>query len=210
MNIKCLGYKKDFYGDYMWYYKLIVDNLEYLIINTSSFGILDMVWKNNDFKDADFSDDFKNEILKEIETIQKIDNRIQDNQNLDGEKIYFTPQELPKEKVIRHKGKKYSDDDITTIFEVLDEFDFIHDENSYKIITQEMSDYADKNCEKKDILKRLVGYKVKFETDGDHKNDGQLVGYTFKFKSPSGVKSTIYTEMCLMVGWNHCEQETIN
>jgi len=50
----------------------------------------------------------------------------------------------------------------------------------------------------------LEGYKVKITRDGEHKHDGQFVGYTFAFTSPKKIKSTVHTEMCLCVGWNFC------
>jgi len=56
-----------------------------------------------------------------------------------------------------------------------------------------------------DLFKKFIGYKVNYKQDGSHKHDGQMVEYTFKFESPSGVKSEFYTDMCLMMGWNHHE-----
>jgi transposase len=47
------------------------------------------------------------------------------------------------------------------------------------------------------------------ETDGEHKNDGQMVGYTFTFTSPDNIVSEFTTEMCLMDGWNHYDKEII-
>jgi len=64
------------------------------------------------------------------------------------------------------------------------------------------------NSENK-ILKKLDGYVVKCETDGDHKNDGQMVEYTFTLKSPKGEISKIETDMCLAVGWNYYNDLTI-
>jgi hypothetical protein len=49
---------------------------------------------------------------------------------------------------------------------------------------------------------KLKGFTVKHTTDGDHKNDGQMVEYTFKFISPKRKVTKIVTEMCLMVGFN--------
>lgn len=51
-------------------------------------------------------------------------------------------------------------------------------------------------------LSPLLGFEVVMKTVGDHKNDGQLVEYTFTFKSPSSKKTIIKTDMCLMVGFN--------
>ena len=33
-----------------------------------------------------------------------------------------------------------------------------------------------------------------------------MVEYTFTFISPKGEETKVYTEMCLMVGWNYCEK----
>ena len=44
---------------------------------------------------------------------------------------------------------------------------------------------------------------MKFETDGTHKHDGQMVEYTFTFISPTNKETFFSTEMCLMVGWNY-------
>lgn len=56
----------------------------------------------------------------------------------------------------------------------------------------------------------LLGYKLQVISDGDHRNDGQMVDYTFKFTSPSGNVTEIETEMCLMVGFNYGEDIEIN
>jgi len=104
--------------------------------------------------------------------------------------------------------RKYTSKEINEILSVLSEFDAICDENSFEMITQEMSDFSDGENDPY-LLKDLVGYQVKYKTDGDHKNDGQMVEYTFTFLSPDGVKSKFSTEMCLMVGWNHWADVTI-
>ena len=59
------------------------------------------------------------------------------------------------------------------------------------------------------MLKELIGYRVELTMDGDHRDDGQIVDYSFKFISPSGEESEVNTEMCLMVGFNHHEVVTI-
>ena len=54
-----------------------------------------------------------------------------------------------------------------------------------------------------DIPAELLNYKVKLtRVEGDHRNDGQMVDYTFTFTNPKGEKTSVSTEMCLMVGWN--------
>ena len=86
--------------------------------------------------------------------------------------------------------------------------------NKFKEITKKLvedfSDYnaiGDEGCE--NFLYNLIGYKVKCKTDGWHKNDGQMVEYKFTFESPKNEKTIISTEMCLMIGWNHCDSEEI-
>jgi hypothetical protein len=59
------------------------------------------------------------------------------------------------------------------------------------------------------VINQLLDYSVSYETDGDHKNDGQMVEYTFNFKNYLDDESYITTEMCLMCGWNHNGDETI-
>ena len=61
-----------------------------------------------------------------------------------------------------------------------------------------------------ELFKKFIGYKVKYYTDGSHKNDGQMVEYTFNFESPTGELTRISTEMCLMVGWNYHTDIIIN
>lgn len=56
----------------------------------------------------------------------------------------------------------------------------------------------------------LLGFKVQFTTDGDHKNDGQMVKYCFTFTHPNGAETKICTEMCLMVGFNYHEDVIFN
>lgn len=51
-------------------------------------------------------------------------------------------------------------------------------------------------------LPKLIGYTVEMNVEGDHRNDGQMVDYTFTFTSPKGKETEIDTEMCLMVGFN--------
>lgn len=79
-------------------------------------------------------------------------------------------------------------------------------------ITQEMIDKITKSkyytltfTEIED-LNKLIGYTIEFGKDGDHRNDGQMVDYSFSFISPEGKETTIDTEMCLMVGFNVTHQ----
>lgn len=97
---------------------------------------------------------------------------------------------------------KLDNDDVNNLLDIVQENAPFLKEHKYFLLTEDMfEDY--------DELKSLVGYKVKYGYEGEHKNDGQLVDYFFDFKSPNGDKTTISTEMCLMVGWNHCYEETI-
>lgn len=84
------------------------------------------------------------------------------------------------------------------------------------IISEEYSNNHNEGAEDEDgeeyyvdLLKSLIGYKVKLKIKGDHKHDGQLVEYNFKFTSPEGVKTLISTDMCLMMGFNYHEEITI-
>lgn len=206
MDIKCLGYKKAFSGELMWHYKLEMDGKEYLFIDANSFGMLDMLWNHkNDFEDATFTKNELKEIIKEINLLPKNDKELFG----DDELTFFTKHEIPEPVIPKHKGKTYTADEITEILEVFREFDFTYQENKLNTIDQEVSDYADKTCSVKDLFKKLIGYKVKFTKDGHHKNDGQMVEYVFTFISPDNKKTEIATEMCLMVGWNHCDDEKI-
>jgi len=60
------------------------------------------------------------------------------------------------------------------------------------------------------LLDELVGFEVSCTTDGEHKNDGQMVEYDFLFTSPSGAETQLTTEMCLQVGWNEWDTLKIN
>jgi len=53
------------------------------------------------------------------------------------------------------------------------------------------------------ILKNLIGYIVSVKSKGEHVHDGQMVRYIFSFTSPTGEKTTLYTDMCLMIGFNN-------
>jgi hypothetical protein len=59
------------------------------------------------------------------------------------------------------------------------------------------------------LLEPLVGYEVNKKTNGTHKNDSQIVDYTFYFKNPDNIVTEIKTEMCLILGWNHRNNEEI-
>jgi hypothetical protein len=112
-----------------------------------------------------------------------------------------------KEKVKPVKeGNIYTADEITDVLDVLGYFDI---DNQYCVIDQDFSNYSDETSSTVGLFKNLIGYQVKVKQKGDHRNDGQMVDYKFTFVSPSGVKTKVWTEMCLMCGWNHCSTETI-
>lgn len=101
-----------------------------------------------------------------------------------------------------NKKIKISERDMTSLIEALIEVtDFVY-EGEEVLITKEM---IKTNIH---IPKKLLGYTVQMtDKQGDHRNDGQMVDYTFTFTSPSGNETDITTERCLMVGWNFCTYE---
>lgn len=215
LDIDCIGYKKKFgpggpgTGDPMWYYKLNMNGKEYLIVDAGMLRLLSMVWTDqNKFENAsgdryDISYDFlDNQIVKAVENAEKKGEEL----GTDEEKTFFKQHKIkePEPVVIpdREDGI-YTDDEVNNILDILDhEFDFMYTEGVYKKITQEVADWANENGHDK-LFDELVGYKFKVKSEGDHRNDGQMVDYYFTFKSPSGEKTKFETEMCLMVGWNY-------
>ena len=111
-------------------------------------------------------------------------------EDLFKENYSYVPKETIIEEPIRKEGEFYYNE-INNILDHLNVFDY---EGTIKI---------DESFCQKINDNRLLNYSVKVEIEGDHKNDGQLVEYTFIFKSPKGKETTLYTEMCLMVGWNY-------
>ena len=101
---------------------------------------------------------------------------------------------------------KFTEEEINEVFDFVNEYTSYSNKNKYVKITLES---ITNDGEVDELLKPLVGYQVKVKTDGNHKNDGQLVDYGFYFKNPDEKVTEIWTEMCLMVGWNHCEDEEI-
>lgn len=71
-----------------------------------------------------------------------------------------------------------------------------------KITNDTIEDFAEEKY-KPISLRPLIGYKVKCKAHGDHRNDGQIVDYTFTFKSPDGVETKLETDMCLVCGWDY-------
>jgi len=87
-------------------------------------------------------------------------------------------------------------------------FNFIVDivcdeEKQPTIITREM-------CDMDLLLKMFVGYSVQYETQEEHTEPNQLVGYWFTFINKKTKKRTdIYTTMSISLGWNHWSNEKI-
>ncbi len=68
-------------------------------------------------------------------------------------------------------------------------------------ITQEMIDINDDEWEG-EIWPEFKGYKIKVvDTDGDHKNDYQIVDYTIRFTSPAKKKTELIVQRTLVNGW---------
>lgn len=210
MEIKSIGYKTTFFGDRMNYYKVTEDNKEYNIVDVAGGMFLDMLWTdNNEFVNANLDKKKEKEIKELFKTTPLVDKLLQD----DEEETFFTKyeQKEPEPVVVNPRNdNKYSANEITEIFDVLNnEYDLWGEENKYLDIDQEMCNYANERGCTPDLFKKLIGYKVKVKSKGNHKNDGQMVTYIYTFKSPENVETKIYTEMCLMVGWNHCDEEII-
>lgn len=216
LNITCIGYKTSFIGRSMYYYKIIKCNIanfeidEYLIVYTpedSSYcGFLDMIWtEKNEFANSNLSDFVIKTIKSKIDKVEKSDFLLEE----DVEKTFFIQHKIVPKKLAKRKNKTYSANEFNRILDVLQEFDYIYTENEQKIITQEICDKTNLNDYTKGLFDELIGYKFEFESYGDHKNDGQMVDYTFTFISPKNKETTVYTEMCLMVGWNYCENVKI-
>lgn len=204
LNIECIGYKKAFHGDKMWYFKATdkTTGQEYLIVDAGMINPLDMKWtKENKFENADFSDREQKELIIIMRDAAKSTVRLDDE---DGENKFFTqheqPIKMPKSIKPRIPGH-YTEDEINKIFPIITDLGWLDEKCTF-----------DKEALKQSpkLLRELEGYKVKFTTDGDHKNDGQMVEYTFTFTSPTGAKTVLNTEMCLMVGWNYTGPVIIN
>ena len=101
---------------------------------------------------------------------------------------------------------EFAANEMNYVFEFIVEYVDFWKKNKYIEITLESISY-DEDIE--ELLKPLVGYQVKVKIDGDHRNDGQMVDYGFYFKNQDGKVTEVWTEMCLMCGWNHCEDEKI-
>lgn len=100
--------------------------------------------------------------------------------------------------------KHYSQDEINSILGFI--FDIVNGGELFGrkefIITDDYIGYED-YWGNKIPLDNLLNYHIKMTTKGKHLNDGQLVEYTFIFTNPEGEKTTLITNMCLMVGFNY-------
>jgi hypothetical protein len=208
-DLMCIGYKSAFTGDKMWYYKLNRDGKEYLLVDAGMIRLLHMLWTDdNEFENSDLWDDFERPcppIEKQIEDAVANTPKVEVELEEDMEKTFFKQHEVkvPEPVVIPDRvGGRYTYHEVNDILNLLYwDFDFREDSGYHKI-TQEVADVANKKGYDK-LFDELIGYKFKVKSDGDHRNDGQMVDYFFTFKSPKGIKTKFDTEMCLMVGWNY-------
>jgi hypothetical protein len=78
IDLKCIGFKWSYMkGFQMWYYKFTQDGKEFLIVDAGMIKLIDMVWnqeKDNDFSNADLSDEMLEKIEAEIKVTEKVDN----------------------------------------------------------------------------------------------------------------------------------------
>ena len=190
--MNCIGFKT-LDGVRVDYYHHTInrrDGREFLVINHGGDVPDVMLWQPNEFVPyTEFSRLELKYIKYDFKTTRKRDVELLEN----DEKAFF--------KHIYPKTKGVWTRDETN--EMLSAFDSI--DLSYKGKITITDDMASNHP----ILSELVGYKVSVDTDGDHRNDGQMVDYSFTFISPLGETSFFTTEMCLMVGWNHCHSVTI-
>jgi hypothetical protein len=107
------------------------------------------------------------------------------------------------EKIKDINMKTYTGKEINEVLQSLSECDIICDEDTPVEIPADVAELQP------ELLDPLVGYTVKFEQDGDHKHDGQMVRYEFTFTSPEGAETYFVTNMCLMIGWDHHDTVTI-
>jgi len=101
---------------------------------------------------------------------------------------------------------KLSEGKINDILDCLEVFDTVGE--GWQTIDESCEDSFGREKVNEE-LKKLYGFQYKFEADGDHSHDGQMVEYDITFKSPSGKLTEFSTEMCLMIGWNIWGEITI-
>lgn len=209
-ELVALGYKLKCYStEKIFYYKMIMDSDEYLVSKRDLFWYCTKWLISNEMKFVEFDYHDLAEIARKMFKLEPNNTFLDDN-----EEISFFTQHLittPKKKTkSKRKNKTYSADEATSILNICQEFDILYNENVFSQITQEMADSADKNKYTLGVLDDLVGYEIMTTSDGYHKNDGQMVDYDFTLKSPKGKITEFSTEMCLMCGWNYCDELKIN
>ena len=204
MKIESLGYKKAFTGDRMWHWKIENDDNQYLIIDDGHF-FMDMIWsEEGKFENANFTREEKETIKVKFGLNPKNRVEIEDDEDWTTIKGHFDERFIVAEPEYVRESGKYDKDEVNYLLNhLIHELDI--EWNGKTTITQEMIEE-----DKDGLLEGLLGYSVEVETDGDHKNDGQMVEYDFTFISPSGKVTSLVTEMCLMVGFNYWETLEFN
>jgi len=203
-GIKCIGSKVG-PGGTCWFYKFVIDDIEYVIFDLGYHFDLYKWSNNNELNDSLLDKKIINEIKDQLISVEKTDTLFDD---YDDYKQFFTKHEIIEKivKIKKHKGDKYTRDEIQTILNIFSEWDLPYrgdGEIDQEMIDYEMEEYGT------DCLKRLKGYRVAITKDGEHKTDGQMVEYTFYLTNLKNIRSFFSTEKCLMVGWNYCRDETI-
>lgn len=205
MELKSIGYKKDFSGARMEHWKLTKGDLEFLVVDAGNLRLV-MHWDGYSFDGDEELTDEENETLKvKIGLVPKVREEIEDDKEWTSLKRLYKTGELkePEPEYVRETGK-YSADEVNSLLNLLvHEHDIEY--NGKTTITQDMVDEDTQG-----LLIDLLGYKVEVDTDGSHKNDGQMVEYDFTFWAPSKEIISVTTEMCLMVGFNYHKPLDLN
>jgi len=209
-EIESIGYKFRFNStEKILYYKMTMESVEYLVTKRDLFWYCAKWLASNEMKFIEFDIYELAEIARKMFRIVPSDIFLGDNDELS----FFTQHAIdaPNKKTkSKRKNKTYTANEITKILDICQEFDILYDKGVYKPITQEMADFADESEYTLGVLDDLVGYEIMVYNDGFHKTDGQMVGYDFTLKSPKGKITEFSTDMCLMVGWNYCDELKIN
>lgn len=211
-DLECIGFKEAFTGDKMYHYKLKRDDKEYLIVDANMIRLLNMIWsEENTFDNTkDLWDDFARPITnteKELEKAVKLCKKKDYELKEDEEHTFFTQHTIvPKQEPVKPKRKHghLVGNEVNSLMRIINDNAPFLEEHKFFTLTKEMIEDEEGEFEE------LAGYKVKYTTDGSHKNDGQMVEYTFTLKSPTGKITSFSSEMCLMVGWNYHENLIID
>lgn len=212
IKIESLGYKKNIISK-TFLYKASYEGNQYLIdyqypnVNVQIFN------KINEFEEADIH--YKD--INRIEyLIKKTAKKQLDISTIDLAEFFDKYSESDKKRKVADRNKKmFSEDEINTLFNFLEKGDSIIIGSNYlNLFEDEFEDLSYTKKEKlieyySGIFDSLIGYKIELIQEGDHRNDGQMVDYYMTLISPNGEETEIYTEMCLMVGFNHGKGETI-